>query len=107
MRPDHTSHATDQLQGITWAMDLTPLVENPELPIAGFHAAVPRALPAGRRGAAGEVRLRFPAVSADVLVLGHGIAGAVVACDAEAAPAWPWRSLMQALRLQPLGWVRG
>jgi hypothetical protein len=32
----HTSHATDQLQGITWAMDLTPLVENPELSIADF-----------------------------------------------------------------------
>ena len=32
----HTSHATDQLQGITWAMDLTPLVERPELSIADF-----------------------------------------------------------------------
>jgi LmbE family N-acetylglucosaminyl deacetylase len=32
----HTSHATDQLEGITWAMDLTPLVERPELSIADF-----------------------------------------------------------------------
>lgn len=32
----HTSHATDQLQGITWAMDLTPLVERPELSIAEY-----------------------------------------------------------------------
>jgi LmbE family N-acetylglucosaminyl deacetylase len=32
----HTSHATDQLQGITWAMDLTPLVEHPELSLADF-----------------------------------------------------------------------
>jgi LmbE family N-acetylglucosaminyl deacetylase len=32
----HTSHATDQFQGITWAMDLTPLVRNPELSIADY-----------------------------------------------------------------------
>jgi hypothetical protein len=32
----HTSHATDQFQGITWAMDLTPLVQNPELSIADY-----------------------------------------------------------------------
>lgn len=32
----HTSHATDQFQGITWAMDLTPLVQDPTLSIAEF-----------------------------------------------------------------------
>lgn len=32
----HTSHATDQLQGITWAMDLTPLVQDPALSIADY-----------------------------------------------------------------------
>lgn len=32
----HTSHATDQFQGITWAMDLTPLVANPELSLAEY-----------------------------------------------------------------------
>lgn len=32
----HTSHATDQFQGITWAMDLTPLVENPSLSLADY-----------------------------------------------------------------------
>jgi LmbE family N-acetylglucosaminyl deacetylase len=32
----HTSHATDQFQGITWAMDLTPLVQNPDLSIAEY-----------------------------------------------------------------------
>jgi LmbE family N-acetylglucosaminyl deacetylase len=32
----HTSHATDQFQGITWAMDLTPLVANPALSIAEY-----------------------------------------------------------------------
>lgn len=32
----HTSHATDQFQGITWAMDLTPLVHYPELSIADY-----------------------------------------------------------------------
>ena len=32
----HTSHATDQYQGISWAMDLTPLVDNPELSLAEY-----------------------------------------------------------------------
>lgn len=32
----HTSHATDQFQGITWAMDLTPLVQDPTLSIADY-----------------------------------------------------------------------
>lgn len=32
----HTSHATDQFQGITWAMDLTPLVTQPELSMAEY-----------------------------------------------------------------------
>ncbi len=32
----HTSHATDQFQGITWAMDLTPLLENPALSMADY-----------------------------------------------------------------------
>lgn len=32
----HTSHATDQFQGITWAMDLTPLVHQPELSLAAY-----------------------------------------------------------------------
>ena len=32
----HTSHATDQFQGITWAMDLTPLVQDPGLSIADY-----------------------------------------------------------------------
>jgi hypothetical protein len=27
----HTSHATDRMAGITWAMDLTPLVQDPTL----------------------------------------------------------------------------
>jgi LmbE family N-acetylglucosaminyl deacetylase len=35
----HTSHATDQFQGITWAMDLTPLVENPSLSMADYTLA--------------------------------------------------------------------
>jgi LmbE family N-acetylglucosaminyl deacetylase len=35
----HTSHATDRLQGITWAMDLTPLVHNPTLDVADFTLA--------------------------------------------------------------------
>jgi len=30
------SHGTDQESALTFAMDLTPLVENPELPIAGY-----------------------------------------------------------------------
>ena len=32
----HTSHATDRCQGITWAMELTPLVANPELNVADY-----------------------------------------------------------------------
>jgi LmbE family N-acetylglucosaminyl deacetylase len=32
----HTSHATDQFQGITWAMDLTPLIQNPALSLADY-----------------------------------------------------------------------
>jgi LmbE family N-acetylglucosaminyl deacetylase len=32
----HTSHATDQFLGISWAMDLTPLVQNPDLSIAEY-----------------------------------------------------------------------
>ncbi len=35
----HTSHATDRLQGITWAMDLTPLVNDPALDVAAFTLA--------------------------------------------------------------------
>lgn len=35
----HTSHATDKLQGITWAMDLTPLVADPTRDIADFTLA--------------------------------------------------------------------
>jgi LmbE family N-acetylglucosaminyl deacetylase len=32
----HTSHATDRLAGITWAMDLTPLVSDPTRDVADF-----------------------------------------------------------------------
>jgi LmbE family N-acetylglucosaminyl deacetylase len=32
----HTSHATDRYAGITWAMDLTPLVKNPALSVREF-----------------------------------------------------------------------
>jgi LmbE family N-acetylglucosaminyl deacetylase len=32
----HTSHATDRLKGITWAMDLTPLVNDPGLDVTAF-----------------------------------------------------------------------
>jgi len=35
----HTSHTTDRLQGITWAMDLTPLVNDPTPDIATFTLA--------------------------------------------------------------------
>jgi hypothetical protein len=35
----HTSHATDKFAGITWAMDLTPLVREPTLDIADFTLA--------------------------------------------------------------------
>ena len=36
----HTSHATDQFQGITWAMDLTPLVSDPKLSMADYTAGL-------------------------------------------------------------------
>ena len=32
----HTSHATDQYQGITWAMDLTPLIHDASLSIVDY-----------------------------------------------------------------------
>ena len=32
----HTSHATDRVIGITWAIDLTPLVADPALDVAAF-----------------------------------------------------------------------
>ncbi len=32
----HTSHATDKCQGISWAMDLTPLVLDPALSVADY-----------------------------------------------------------------------
>lgn len=32
----HTSHATDRYAGITWAMDLTPLVTTPTLDVADY-----------------------------------------------------------------------
>jgi LmbE family N-acetylglucosaminyl deacetylase len=35
----HTSHATDRLAGITWALDLTPLLHNPAADIAAFACA--------------------------------------------------------------------
>lgn len=35
----HTSHATDALAGITWAMDLTPLVTEPTRDVADFALA--------------------------------------------------------------------
>jgi LmbE family N-acetylglucosaminyl deacetylase len=35
----HTSHATDKFTGITWAMDLTPLVANPSLSVEEFTLA--------------------------------------------------------------------
>ncbi|MGC4072480.1 MAG: PIG-L family deacetylase [Nibricoccus sp.] len=35
----HTSHATDKFAGITWAMDLTPLVADPSLSLADFTLA--------------------------------------------------------------------
>ena len=35
----HTSHATDRLQGITWAMDLTPLLAEPTRDVADFALA--------------------------------------------------------------------
>ena len=35
----HTSHASDKTAGITWAMDLTPLVADATLDVAAFTAA--------------------------------------------------------------------
>ena len=35
----HTSHATDVMTGITWAMDLTPLVADPSLDVAAYTLA--------------------------------------------------------------------
>ena len=35
----HTSHATDRLGGITWAMDLTPLIEDPTRDVTDFTLA--------------------------------------------------------------------
>ena len=35
----HTSHATDRLAGITWAMDLTPLVHNETLSVSDYTLA--------------------------------------------------------------------
>jgi len=35
----HTSHETDQLSAITWAMDLTPLVANDQLSVRDFTLA--------------------------------------------------------------------
>ena len=35
----HTSHATDRLDGITWALDLSPLLQEPEPDIAAFTCA--------------------------------------------------------------------
>ena len=32
----HTSHATDKVTGITWAMDLTPLLSDPTLSLEAF-----------------------------------------------------------------------
>jgi hypothetical protein len=49
----HTSHAVDRVQGITWAMDLTPLVLDPRLDVAAFtlaHVDRLRADVAGRMG---------------------------------------------------------
>jgi LmbE family N-acetylglucosaminyl deacetylase len=35
----HTSHATDRMAGITWAMDLTPLVRDPALSVEDYTVA--------------------------------------------------------------------
>ena len=32
----HTSHATDQFQGINWGIDLTPLINDPQLSMADY-----------------------------------------------------------------------
>lgn len=36
----HQSHATDALAGITWAMDLTPLIQDPAPPVADYVAGL-------------------------------------------------------------------
>jgi LmbE family N-acetylglucosaminyl deacetylase len=35
----HTSHATDKFQGLTWALDLTPLVQDPALSVRDYTRA--------------------------------------------------------------------
>ncbi len=40
----HTSHATDQVAGITWAMDLTALVADPKISVEEYAAAYIRRL---------------------------------------------------------------
>ena len=35
----HTSHATDKCSGITWAMDLTPLIADPTLSLSAYTLA--------------------------------------------------------------------
>lgn len=35
----HTSHASDRVEGITWAMDLTPLILDPSLSVTDFTVA--------------------------------------------------------------------
>jgi hypothetical protein len=32
----HTPHATDQFSALTWAMDLTPLVQDPSLSVEAY-----------------------------------------------------------------------
>ena len=36
----HTSHATDKVSGITWAMDLTPLVTDPSISIESYATSL-------------------------------------------------------------------
>lgn len=36
----HTSHSTDRLTGITWAVDITPLVRDPALSVADYTAGL-------------------------------------------------------------------
>jgi LmbE family N-acetylglucosaminyl deacetylase len=50
----HTSHATDRMTGITWAVDLTPLVADPTVSVEAYTAALVRELEA-------EVRQRLRA----------------------------------------------
>jgi LmbE family N-acetylglucosaminyl deacetylase len=40
----HTSHATDKFEGITWAMDLTPLLANPAMSVEEYTLAYLRRL---------------------------------------------------------------